>query len=98
MANLPWHIINQNVLADVLESVMSGPSRANPTTNYNYRSQNRTGKSLVPRACWSFNKEKGCTSDSCEFIHKCSVCVAASHESHCCYKNRDPKVTRPPPK
>ena len=39
MSNLPWHIINQNVLADVLESVKSGPSRSCPITNYNSRSR-----------------------------------------------------------
>ena len=87
VANLPWHIINQNVLADVLESVKSGPSRVNPITNYNSRSQKQPVKSLVPRACWAFNREraapqrKDCSSDSCKFVHKCSVCAAASHGS-----------------
>ena len=75
---LPWHILNIQILNDIYIP----PRLVNSNTNSNVQS-NSSSKFQV---CYTFNKVTGCTNKACKYLHKCSGCGIMGHPRFKCTK------------
>jgi len=77
---LPWHILNMQILNDLETPPRLGNSNTSNTNQSN--SSNKTG------VCFPYNRPTGCSNKACKYTHKCSGCGILGHPRCKCTKSK----------